>query len=215
MEISVSAMAGITGYSTMRVRDSGSTHNFIDRNIAAVHLGCRLTDISKTKVTVADGSSLDVNAKVDKLTWTFQDQAFETEAMVLPLACCDMVLGIQWLETLGPIVWDFSKLTMEFRVRQRRIVLTGIRPGFLREVKAMKLDRLISYDSDPIIKKNNLVVPDVAQLKYQILGLLHGSSVGGHSGRDATLHRARSFIPPISRDSVSYYIKYLIFYESL
>ncbi|KAL8166783.1 hypothetical protein V2J09_008282 [Rumex salicifolius] len=38
-------------------------------------------------------------------------------------------------------------------------------------------------------RKNKLVVPDVAQLKDKILGWLHGSSIGGHSGRDATLHR--------------------------
>jgi hypothetical protein len=31
-----------------------------------------------------------------------------------PLAGCDIVLGIQWLRTLGPILWDFIKLTMAF-----------------------------------------------------------------------------------------------------
>jgi len=26
----------------------------------------------------------------------------------------DVILGVHWLQTLGPTLWDFSKLTMEF-----------------------------------------------------------------------------------------------------
>ncbi|KAL8161992.1 hypothetical protein V2J09_013481 [Rumex salicifolius] len=138
VEISVNAMAGIVGYRTMRVKDSGSTHNFIDKNVVA-KLGCSISSIGITKVTVADGSSIDVVAKVEDFSWTFQDIPFHAEAMVLPLGCCDMVLGIQWLETLGPVIWDFKKLTMEFRLGQRRVVLHGLQSGFVREVKAHKL----------------------------------------------------------------------------
>ena len=36
-----------------------------------------------------------------------------------------MVLGIQWLATLGSIVWNFAELTMEFSVKGRRQVLQG------------------------------------------------------------------------------------------
>jgi hypothetical protein len=31
---------------------------------------------------------------------------------ILPLAGCGMILGIRWLRTLGPILWDFLNLTM-------------------------------------------------------------------------------------------------------
>jgi len=32
--------------------------------------------------------------------------------MVMPLGEYGAVLGIQWLSTLGPITWDFQRLTM-------------------------------------------------------------------------------------------------------
>jgi len=36
-----------------------------------------------------------------------------------------MVLGVQWLSTLGSILWDFVELKMELTCRGRRMVLRG------------------------------------------------------------------------------------------
>lgn len=33
----------------------------------------------------------------------------------MPLGGCDIVLGVQWLRTIGPVLWDFDKLYMKFR----------------------------------------------------------------------------------------------------
>lgn len=69
--ISVNAISGETTYTTMRVRglhgkknvymlvDSGSTHNFIDKRIANL-LGCKLEPAGRTRVSVADGSRIEV-----------------------------------------------------------------------------------------------------------------------------------------------------------
>ena len=45
--------------------------------------------------------------------------------MLLPLGGCEMVLGIQWLATLGKMLCDFGNLTMEFMYNGRRLVLRG------------------------------------------------------------------------------------------
>lgn len=37
-----------------------------------------------------------------------------------------MVLGVEWLRTLGPVLWDFSLMTMQFSSRGLTTVLTGI-----------------------------------------------------------------------------------------
>jgi hypothetical protein len=41
-------------------------------------------------------------------------ECFSINMYVLPLDGFDIVLGVQWLRTLGPIMWNFSDLTMSF-----------------------------------------------------------------------------------------------------
>jgi len=48
---------------------------------------------------------------------------------VLPLAGCDIVLGIQWLRVLGPILWDFQQLTMKFQYGHADCMLQGLLQG--------------------------------------------------------------------------------------
>lgn len=67
--------------------------------------------------------------------------------MVIALGNCDIVLGVQWLRTLGPITWDFEKLVMQFTLGQKRVTLNGIHPGSVRESKAAKINEI--KDSEP------------------------------------------------------------------
>ena len=45
----------------------------------------------------------------------------------LILLCrCDMVLRIQWIAELGPILWDFKNLRMEFIVDGRKFMFRAV-----------------------------------------------------------------------------------------
>jgi len=39
---------------------------------------------------------------------------FTVDCYTIPLSCYDMVLGVSYLRTLGPILWDFDDLCMAF-----------------------------------------------------------------------------------------------------
>ncbi|XP_019091410.1 PREDICTED: uncharacterized protein LOC109128813, partial [Camelina sativa] len=62
--------------------------------------------------------------------------------MVILLGGCDMVLGKQWLEILGPITCDFEKLVMQFPIGHKKVLLQGIRQGSVRDMMAIKLNKL-------------------------------------------------------------------------
>lgn len=136
--ISIHAISGSSsrGFRTMRITgrvgkkavhiliDSGSTHNFLDVHLAK-KLGLYLTSFNPVMVDVADGNRLECNSMCKDLRWTLRGTIFITDVLLLPLGNCDMVLGVQWLETLGIIQWDFKNLTMDFQLSGRRHVLRG------------------------------------------------------------------------------------------
>lgn len=47
--------------------------------------------------------------------------------MCFPWGGCDAALAVQWLERLGPITWDFAKLTMEFGWEGKIVQLKGLK----------------------------------------------------------------------------------------
>jgi hypothetical protein len=55
-----------------------------------------------------------------------QEEPFKLTYYVLSLDGFDVTLGVQWLRTLGPILWDFEKLTMAFRYQGRTLHWTGV-----------------------------------------------------------------------------------------
>ncbi|RVW59679.1 Transposon Tf2-8 polyprotein [Vitis vinifera] len=111
--ISIHALVGSPNPKTMRflghicgravviLVDTGSTHNFMDPSvIQRAHLPSNPTE--GLSVKVANGQAVRRG--------------------------CDIVLGVQWLQTLGPILWDFSRLQMEFSVWDKPRKLQGAKP---------------------------------------------------------------------------------------
>lgn len=83
--------------------NSGSTHNFPDPGFAK-RSGSLIQPTSPLSVIVADGTKIISRAMVKDLCWTMQDTNFRSDIRLLPLGGCDMVLGVQWLSTLGPVL---------------------------------------------------------------------------------------------------------------
>jgi len=152
-QISVNAVAGISDYKTMLVRgtydkkvifiliDSGSTHNFLDARMAK-KLGYQVETAGLSRVSVADGRKLKVEGKIRDFEWKLQSTKFQSDILLIPLQGVDMVLGVQWLETLGPISWEFKKLEMRFKFANQKVLLHGIHSGSVREMKVQKLQKL-------------------------------------------------------------------------
>ena len=152
--LSVQAMEGVTSFQTMRVTgyhgkkqlhlllDSGSTHNFIDANLA-LKLDCRVDTISPLWVKVADGGQLKCDSLIKNFTWKMQGHLFTADLLLLPLSGSDIVLGVQWFSTLGPILWDFNNLMVEFKHQGKKVRLRGATSKGLKEIQVDKLCKLM------------------------------------------------------------------------
>ncbi|KAH0652629.1 hypothetical protein KY289_030307 [Solanum tuberosum] len=134
MEISMHALNGSLGYKTLKVTgyhlkkginiliDTGSSHNFIEPELVG-QLGCEIRSTSPQLVAATNGYM-----RVDKMTivsWLLQGAEFTADFLLLPLGCCGVVLGVQWLLTLGDIKMNFTNLTMKLWYKGRKHLLRG------------------------------------------------------------------------------------------
>lgn len=154
--ISLNSIHGVNSYHTMRVIgqvrklplhiliDSGSTHNFLDIATLSKKLGCYIQQTLPLEVTVANGENLACSSMFKGFSWLLQGHEFHTYVMLVPLGVYEMVLGIQWLSTLGPVLWNFEELRMEFTIQGRRVVLRGTRKGTLQWLTGKQMQSTIS-----------------------------------------------------------------------
>ncbi|KAF0896897.1 hypothetical protein E2562_029585 [Oryza meyeriana var. granulata] len=121
----------VGGYKLLALVDSGSTHCFLAADTAArlaIPVGPARQGM---RVTVANGEKLDMGGHVRALSVSIQGEEFIISCYTLPLSGFDLVLGVSWLETLGPITWDFGRLTMEFWRATHRVHWQGSPTGGL------------------------------------------------------------------------------------
>ncbi|KAJ8753628.1 hypothetical protein K2173_025619 [Erythroxylum novogranatense] len=134
--ISLHAIYDFEGPETMRVQgklanrrvmvliDSGSTHNFVSERFVR-KVGLQPIKRGGMEVSVASGEKLVSSGKCNQIQLNLQEVPVFLDLYVLPLEGYDVVLGTQWLRTLGPIIWDFSKLLMKFVMKGQEVILQG------------------------------------------------------------------------------------------
>ena len=137
VEITLYALVGNPSAQTMKVTgriknhemvsliDFRSTHNFLDA--AELHtLNLPLDTSQILEVNVADGNIIKTLGVFHGVPVIIQGYKFVIDFNVLHLGGCAVVLGTQWLCTLGEIVWDFKLLTIRFCYLGKEVFLQGL-----------------------------------------------------------------------------------------
>nr|KYP68937.1 Retrotransposon-derived protein PEG10 [Cajanus cajan] len=135
-QISLHALSGTGAPKTLRLTgqiahhpirvlvDGGSTHNFIQKNVA-LQLGLGQSPTSPLKVLVGSGEELACDTVCLAVALSIQGHSFQLDLYVLDMGGSDVVLGAQWLKQLGPILMDYQALTMKFVYNQVIVELKG------------------------------------------------------------------------------------------
>jgi hypothetical protein len=105
--------------------DSGSTHNFLDSTLLT-QVQLHITSTPLLQVKIADGTTIQSCGKVAFVTLKVQNHSISTSFYLIALGGCDIVLGVERLSTLGPILWDFTLMTMQFTHLGTPTLLTGL-----------------------------------------------------------------------------------------
>jgi len=170
-QISLHALMGHTVPQTLQVMgqiqkqpvtvliDSGSTHNFLQDRVAK-QLDLTLEPTHSFQVLVGNGEELQYTMMCSQAPLFLGAREFRVNLFVLPLSGAELVLGVQWLKTLGLILTYYNNLTMSFTRNGTRIHLSGV-PKPPPEVTSLhQLQRLVSTDSIDICLQLELISPD-------------------------------------------------------
>jgi hypothetical protein len=91
--------------------DSGNTHNFIHHRIAQ-ETHCYIHAVNNFQIMIAIGGSMKYGGRCENLRLQIGDYHLKSHMFAIDMGGCDIVLGTDWLRTLGPILMDFKDLTM-------------------------------------------------------------------------------------------------------
>nr|GEX97690.1 reverse transcriptase [Tanacetum cinerariifolium] len=145
--------------------DSGITHNFVDV-LCAKRLGCEIRSIRPLHVEVPGGNQMLSTSTSRQFAWSLQGQIFKSDVMLLPLGGCDMVLGVQWLSTLGDIKWNFHTLRLEFTFQGKKITLRGTQQATMQWMNIKECGKILSSNKPgfgkfvgPIFAVSNTLPP--------------------------------------------------------
>ncbi|CAA7014804.1 unnamed protein product [Microthlaspi erraticum] len=104
--------------------DSGATHNFIDPSVLNK---TRLTPTKNRSLEILLGTGITVNGHgvCKNVSVTLKSHAFKMNFVVLELGNAEVILGIDWLRTLGKCEHDWDKHEMSFMYKGSLITLYG------------------------------------------------------------------------------------------
>ena len=172
----------IDNHQVVLLIDGGSTHNFIQEQLVK-QLGLPCQHTAPLKVMVGNGQHLDCYCLCTDVPIEIQSMIFTADLHVLPISGANVVLGVQWLKSLGSMLTDYNTLSMQFFYDGRLIELKGDNDAHLRLVSSPQFRRLchrqgegycfhISMIMDTAISlDNSTLAPELQSLltKYAVL----------------------------------------------
>ncbi|WVZ84102.1 hypothetical protein U9M48_031165 [Paspalum notatum var. saurae] len=115
----------VHGHCLVALLDSGSTSNFINADLLrSLHLP--IDPRPAQRVLVANGDRVPCQGMARNVAITIGKEAFHIGCYGIALGEYDLILGVEFLRTLGPILWDFIALRMTFTRGSQHVQWDGL-----------------------------------------------------------------------------------------
>jgi hypothetical protein len=152
--ISLNALTGFSSPQTLKLIsyikhrkviilvDSGSTHNFIHHRIAQeTHF--YIHAVNNFQIMISNGGSMKCGGRCENVCLQIGDYHLKYHMFAMDMGGCDIVLGADWLRTLGPILMDFKELTMKFEQEGQQYKFQGITAGSPEVISSHRMENLL------------------------------------------------------------------------
>jgi hypothetical protein len=132
--------------------DSGSTHNFIHHHIAQ-ETHCYIHVINNFQIMIVNGGSMKCGGCCENVHLQIDYYHLKSHMFAINMGDCDIVLGADWLRTLGPILMDFKELTMQFDQEGHQYKFQGIIVGSPEVISSDRMENLLKKDHSGVISQ--------------------------------------------------------------
>jgi hypothetical protein len=122
--------------------DSGITHNFIHRCIAQ-ETHCYIHVVNNFQIMIANGGSMKRGRRCENVHLQISDYHLKSHMFSIDMGGCNIVLGEDWLRTLGPILMDFQNLTMQFDQEGHQYKFQGITAGSPEVIISHRMEKML------------------------------------------------------------------------
>jgi hypothetical protein len=117
---SMKVWASLGATTLVALLDTSSTHNFIAEDVAR-RTGLPIQPRPRLTATMANGEHVTCPGVIHRVPVIFEGETFVIDLFVMTLAGYDLVLGTQWMVTLGWVVWDFVDRIVSFLHQGRQV----------------------------------------------------------------------------------------------
>ena len=136
MGISLNSVVGITNQKTMKMLgtvnsmelivmiDPEATNNFISVE-AVKKLGLNCEESENFGVMLGNGEEILGQGVRRQVELRLQELSIVQDYFALELGISNVILGVQWLETLGPVTTNWKTQAMQFAWQGRNVILLG------------------------------------------------------------------------------------------
>jgi len=97
-------------------------HNFVHKRVADI-VHCFFRVIYNFQALIIDGGTMKCEGHCENIKLQIGEYHLKTHMFSIEMGGCDIVLGVEWIRTLGPIKMDFQELLMRFK--QNKHTYTG------------------------------------------------------------------------------------------
>ncbi|KAH9292247.1 hypothetical protein KI387_042564, partial [Taxus chinensis] len=133
------------GQRVMVLIDSGATHNFIDASLVE-RQGLQTKDFEGFNIVVANGEYMRCTRRVPQLSITMGNYTVTDDFHIVGMGVTHIVLGVQWLHSLGEFRTNFQTMELKFKSEGRNVILRGLSAGAPRVVAAEGMERTFRHN---------------------------------------------------------------------
>jgi hypothetical protein len=127
-----------------------NTHNFIHRRVAK-ETHCYVHAIHNFQIMIANGGMMKCGGQCENVKLQMGEYHLKYHMFSIEMGGCDVVLGAEWLCTLGPITMDFKDLYMSFTKEGKKHTLKGLKSSSPKIIISHHMEKLLKKGHSGII----------------------------------------------------------------